>query len=144
LDKCAKAEALGYTGVVGVNLLGPAGAHIVQLDACCSNGRTHDELPYYGTPNIVAELQRNLLWQPVESREGERGFSLAHPLALCPSRLPFLMAVWYRPRNFSYRSTIAVSCKASRLPSRCAPSADACSAWNGISIAWSGRWRFSD
>jgi hypothetical protein len=41
------AQALGYTGVVGLNRLGADRAKITQFDVCCLVGDQHEWEPYF-------------------------------------------------------------------------------------------------
>lgn len=49
-------EALGCTGLAGIQALGPDRGKIAQYDACCIVGREHNWELYFGSPALVARM----------------------------------------------------------------------------------------
>jgi hypothetical protein len=64
LDRCARPQALGYTGVPR-GWLGANGARFAQRDVCCEVGRQHHMEPYCASPTVMANTRQYVLWQPV-------------------------------------------------------------------------------
>ncbi len=65
LDKCTRAEALGYTGMC-TNDLDAARQLVTQQDVRCLVGRNHDVAFYIHNPTVVAQIRKYVLWHPVD------------------------------------------------------------------------------
>ncbi len=58
------AEALGYTGVVGWNMLGYERTKISQYDACCIVGKQHNWVPYFESRTLVGQMVPSVFFLP--------------------------------------------------------------------------------
>jgi hypothetical protein len=72
-------EALGYTGLVGLNLLGPDSRKIAQFDACCIVGRQHNWILYFESPSLVARMVPYVFFQGAKVDAGKVASSAANP-----------------------------------------------------------------
>ena len=65
LQRCSRAQALGYTGAVGPLRCPDGFARFEQHDVCRVIGRTHHETSYFFSCALMSHARRYLLWQAV-------------------------------------------------------------------------------
>jgi hypothetical protein len=58
----SRAQALGFTGLAGLERLGPQALRVEQFDMTSEVGRSHDELDYLNT-SAFAAMREYLLWR---------------------------------------------------------------------------------
>ena len=61
LDRCSRAQALGYTGFCWPASLGEDAERLEQSNVCCEIGKTHEERAYLASAAIMGRVSETLL-----------------------------------------------------------------------------------
>lgn len=65
VEKCDRADALGFTGLITTAGSFDLASRVRQRDVAGAIGKTHDEMSYLLSPNVMSDAQRYLLWNEI-------------------------------------------------------------------------------
>lgn len=66
LDRCTKPSALGYSGFRCLAQAGDDGLRVAQQNVACAIGSDHNIYLHLGSPVVMGEVQRYVLWKDVQ------------------------------------------------------------------------------